>query len=41
MGKRGQSRDRLILPAKILAPHPQNLHAYLTQRWQTGKQLRP
>ena len=30
---RRQSRDRLILPAKILAPHPQILHAYLTQQW--------
>jgi hypothetical protein len=35
-----QSRDRLILPAKILAPHPQHLHAYLTQQWQAGKDQR-
>jgi len=34
---RRQGRDRLILPAKLLAPHPQNVHAYLTQQWQTGK----
>jgi uncharacterized protein (DUF2384 family) len=31
---RRQSRDRLIVPAKILAPHPKNLHAFLTQQWQ-------
>jgi hypothetical protein len=30
---RRQSRDRLVLPAKILAPHPQNLHAQLTAQW--------
>ncbi len=34
---RRQSRDRLILPTKILAPHPQNLHAYLTQQWQNKR----
>lgn len=33
---RRQNRDRLIVPAKILAPHPQNLHVYLTQQWQQG-----
>jgi uncharacterized protein (DUF2384 family) len=31
---RRQSRDRLIVPAKILAPHPKDLHAFLTQQWQ-------
>jgi hypothetical protein len=35
-----KSRDRLILPAKILAPHPQHLHTYLTQQWQNGKSPR-
>ncbi len=35
-----RSRDRLILPAKILAPHPQNLHTYLTQQWQAGRNSR-
>lgn len=33
---RGQSRDRLILPAKILAPNPRDLHAFLTRRWREG-----
>jgi hypothetical protein len=28
---RRRSRDRLIVPARILAPHPRNLHAFLTQ----------
>jgi hypothetical protein len=37
---RRQNRDRLILPAKILAPHPRNLHTYLTQQWQAGKHQR-
>jgi hypothetical protein len=35
----GKSRDRMILPAKILAPHPQHLCDYLTQQWQAGKHL--
>jgi hypothetical protein len=35
-----QNRDRLILPAKILAPHPQNLHTYLTEQWQAGRNKR-
>ena len=30
------TRDRLIVPAKILAPHPKTLHAYLTRQWQRG-----
>jgi hypothetical protein len=30
---RRQSRDRLILPANILAPHPRDLHAFLTRQW--------
>jgi hypothetical protein len=36
----GKSRDRMILPAKILAPHPQHLYDYLTQQWQAGKNPR-
>jgi len=32
-----RSRDRLIVPAKILAPHPKDLHAFLTQQWQNGR----
>ena len=35
-----QIRDRLIVPAKILAPHPQHLHTYLTQQWQAGNNAR-
>jgi hypothetical protein len=35
-----KNRDRLILPAKTLAPHPQHLHDYLTQQWQAGKNPR-
>ena len=34
---RRQHRDRLILPAKILAPPPQHLHAYLNERWQAER----
>ncbi|MDQ3787775.1 MAG: hypothetical protein M3422_11090 [Actinomycetota bacterium] len=29
-----QSRDRLILPATIVAPHPDALHAFLVRQWQ-------
>jgi hypothetical protein len=29
-------RDRLILPAKILAPPPQSVHAYLNERWRAS-----
>lgn len=30
---RGQNRDRLILPAKLLAPPPQDLHDFLVRQW--------
>lgn len=30
---RRQNRDRLILPTRILAPRPHDLHAFLTQQW--------
>jgi hypothetical protein len=32
-----RNRDRIIVPAKILAPHPQTLHAYLTRQWQQAQ----